>query len=102
MEGSVMDFRVELTISEYGRDDHSGSRLFEAIERVTPGTEPVLAGNFEDGLLKTVFHVETHDAANALARARSTFDAALDDAGMPMTRLVGIGVSLAEVALPAA
>ena len=97
-----MEFSVDLTLSELGRDDDNGSRLFEAIQRVAPGTDPVLAGNFVDGLLSIVFAVDAADAAEALDRGRRLVDTGLAEAGLPMTQLVAVDVHLAEVAAPAA
>jgi hypothetical protein len=102
MEGTLMEYSATLTVSEHGRDDDSGSLLFEAFERVMPGADAVLAQNLVEGWLSTTFRVDAPDADAALASARPIFEAALAEAGLPMTRLVGVEVHLSEVVAPAA
>jgi hypothetical protein len=102
MEGTVMEYSIELTVSEHGRDEDSGSLLFEAFERVRPGSDAVIAQNLVEGWLSTTFRVDARDADEALASARPIFEVALAEADLRMTRLVGVRVHLSEVAAPAA
>jgi enamine deaminase RidA (YjgF/YER057c/UK114 family) len=102
MEGAMMEYSVDLTVTEHGRNEESGSLLFEAFERIRPGSDAVLAQNVVEGWLSTVFRVDARDADDALARARPIFEAALAEAGLQMTRLIGVEVHLSEVAAPAA
>ena len=97
-----MEYSVDFTLTDLGRDEAVASPLFEGIESVSPGTDPVLAFDFATGLLSATLHVDAADADAALELARSILSVALRRAGVPMTRLVGIEVTSAEVATPAA
>jgi hypothetical protein len=101
MEGASMEFWVRLSISEHGRDDENGSRLFVALEAVTQ--DPLVDQSFSDGRLSGAFWVRASDAGEAVEVARGTLLDALDRAGLRMTRLIGIEVSAEDYAeVPAA
>ena len=102
MEGALMEFWVRLTVSEHGHDPESGSALFEAIESLTPGLDPLLDQNLADGRLSVTLSVEAADADDAIERGRPILTAGLAHAGLSMTRLVGIEVSPVLVAEPTA
>ena len=99
-----MEFWVTLIVSDLGRDPENGSRIFEAIESLGLDRDPVIDQNLQDGRLGITLSVGAADAAEAVDRARPLLGTAVEQAGLPMTRLVGVEVrdALAEPTAPAA
>jgi hypothetical protein len=102
MEVTVMDHSVCWTLSDLGRDEANGSLIWEAIEGIAPGHDPLIALDLSEHWLSVTLVLEADDAANALDQARPILASALRRAGLPMTRVIRLEVSNDELALPAA
>lgn len=92
-----MDYRLNITMSDYGRDPSNGERFLEAFDATHPEVGGVVSQNVATGTLTLT--VDATDADDAYRRAQPIIAAVADASGLPPTRPIALEVeAVAELA----
>ena len=87
-------FRLQLSISDLGRDPANGERLLEAFMETHPETGPVVSQNVRTGRLVVTIAVEGTAITEALVKGVPIFVDGLGVSKLPPSDVVDISASL--------
>ena len=83
-----MEYRVTITISDYGSDPANGERFLAGFMETNPEAGPVVSQNTDTGTLSVTFCFEADDLAGVADRASTIFAEGANATGLPPTPLV--------------
>lgn len=94
MEGTLNmnDFRLNITVTEYGFDPENGERFLEAFQRTHPEVGPVVSQNLATGELTITFSLQADDANDAFDRGRPIFTEGANATGLSETAVTDVHV----------
>lgn len=94
-----MDYRLSITMSDYGREPSNGERFLDAFDATHPEVGGVVSQNVATGTLTLTLTVDATDADDAYQRAQPIVAAVGAASGLPPTRPIALEVeAVAELA----
>ncbi len=88
----MRDFRLNITISEYGGDPGNGEIFMAAFDRTHPEVGPVVSQNLRTGELTITFSLDAEDANDAFERGRPIFTEGAEATGLDPSEVIDVHV----------
>ena len=77
-----MEYRLEITMTEFGRDEETAERFLDGFLQTHPEVGAVVSQNLRTGHLTLVFSLEAADPQDAWERGRPIFGAGAAASGL--------------------
>lgn len=83
-----MEYRVTITISDYGSDPANGELFLSAFTETHPEAGPAVSQNLRTGALSVTFSIDASDLAGVADQASSIFAEGARATGLEPTALI--------------
>lgn len=96
MEGTLVEYRIAITIAEHGFSDDAADRCLDAFLSLYPDAGAVVSQNTSNGHLSVTIAVDATDPWAAVNLSATMFTTGLDTAKLPATSIIDVCVTQVE------